>query len=74
MLSISVSLSLLIGFVVAIWYFVKKKYTFWERHGIAFVKPIIPYGNVGDLGVKYGLAQILENVYNELKGSGPYGA
>lgn len=73
MLSISVSLSLLIGFVVAIWYFVKKKYTFWERHGIAFVKPVIPYGNVGDLGVKFGLAQILENVYNELKGSGPYG-
>lgn len=54
-----------------IYYLVKRNYSYWERKGVPFVQPKIPFGNFGDFG-KTHQGALIQRFYNQMKGKGPF--
>lgn len=55
------------------YYFIRQRYSYWERMNIPFIKPQFPYGNIKELGKTMHVSTLLQKYYNELKGAGPFG-
>lgn len=53
-----------------IYLFFKYRFSYWERKGVPFEPPIIPYGNLRDAGKKYHLSHLMKTVYDKWKGKG----
>lgn len=49
------------------YFFLKKKFAYFEENGIPYVKPSWPMGNIGDLGKTKNMADLLKTVYEECK-------
>jgi len=47
----------------------KKKYSFFEKEGVPYLKPTFPFGVQG-IGSKYHMITILRNIYDGYKGKG----
>lgn len=56
----------------ACYYLIKRRYSFWLRLGVPFVKPIFPFGNLKGVGKKFHSCEWLKNIYNENKHRGPF--
>lgn len=65
--------SILLVVVAAVFFYVKKKYSYFEKHGIPHMKPSFPLGNLQGLGSKYHMFDVMMNSYNQLKGKGSIG-
>lgn len=46
MLTIQIILFTLVAILIATAYYVKSAYSYWERRGVPYLKPIFPFGNV----------------------------
>ena len=55
--------------LILVYYLIKWKYSYWERKGIHFIKPTIPYGNFKGIGGKIHVSVLIQKWYNELKGT-----
>lgn len=67
---IAVVVSIILSILTAIFIFVKKKFSFFEEHGIPYVKPSFPLGNMQGIGSKYHMSEIIQKVYEECKDKG----
>lgn len=56
-----------------VYYYFKRSFGYWERLGVPYVKPIIPYGNLKGVGTKMCSGEMVKRAYDELKGKGPLG-
>lgn len=54
------------------YYFVRRRYSYWERAGIPYVQPKFPYGSVKTLGTVEHSSQLFTRLYNDFKGQGKY--
>lgn len=63
----------LISLISLIYVVVKKKYSYWERNGVPYIKPIFPYGNFKGVGSNVHWGLFMADVYNKLKGTFPFG-
>lgn len=59
---------LLIGIITSLVLFVRRKYLFWERQGVPFIKPKFPFGNLLVNGKRVHTSQLTTYYYNALKG------
>ncbi|XP_031631295.1 cytochrome P450 6A1-like [Contarinia nasturtii] len=64
--TIWLSILIILGFI-----YVKRKYSYWQRHGIQFVKPNFPAGNLCALRQTEHLSQLLAKFYSERKNGAP---
>lgn len=58
---------------VAGYVWIRHKYAYWANQNVAFARPSFPYGNIGELGKRYHISQLMRKFYDELKGRGPLG-
>ncbi|XP_059610496.1 probable cytochrome P450 6a14 [Phlebotomus argentipes] len=62
---------LLIGFVTLVaigYFFVKKKYSYWEERGFPHLKATFPMGSVWGVGYKKHVSLFFQDAYREMKG------
>ncbi|XP_058816025.1 uncharacterized protein LOC131679332 [Topomyia yanbarensis] len=57
---------------LAVWY-VRNKYSYWERNGVPFMKPRFPFGNLQAIGRRVHSSQLMTRFYREMKGKHPFG-
>ncbi|XP_055588831.1 uncharacterized protein LOC129741148 [Uranotaenia lowii] len=57
---------------LAVW-FVRNKYGFWKRHGVPYIQPRFPFGNIQGVGRRMHSSQLMTRYYNQMKGKHPYG-
>lgn len=60
-------ITLLLCIPVAIYFYLKHVYSHWERHGIPYIQPSIPFGNLGDVASRKSAFGI--HIYNLYKQS-----
>jgi len=53
---------------IGVYFYLKKKYSYFEELGIPHMKPKLPLGNVQGMGTKFHIFEMVLNVYNECKG------
>ena len=58
--------------LVLLYSLIKWKYTYWERRGVPFIKPNIPFGNVFQIGGKFHTSELFLNFYKKMKGKGTF--
>lgn len=66
------SIVLIVLSVLAVYYFIKRRYSFWQRHSIPFIEPTFPFGNLKDVGKKFHLCELLRKYYSENKHRAPF--
>jgi cytochrome P450 family 6 len=59
---------LIISIVASVYYYVKKKLSFFEDRGIPYIKPKFLFGNVAGAGSKYHFFNIMEDYYKKIPG------
>lgn len=64
--------SALIAILIFCWFLIKHKYAYWANHGIPYVKPTFPYGNLKITGTKTHPGQIMAKYRQNMKGCGPF--
>lgn len=69
---IATILTFLIAVATAIYYYSKRKYSFWKKHNIPHIEPQFPYGNIKGVGRTQHSSQLTDKIYKQLKGSGPF--
>ncbi|XP_021702544.1 probable cytochrome P450 6a14 [Aedes aegypti] len=52
---------------------VRRKYSYWKRHGVPYIKPTFPFGNIRPAGNRVHSSQLMTRYYNELKGKHQFG-
>ncbi|XP_055550780.1 uncharacterized protein LOC129733180 [Wyeomyia smithii] len=62
---------LIIAISLAVW-FVRKKYSHWERLGVPYIKPRFPFGNLQAIGRRVHSSQLMTRFYREMKGKYPF--
>lgn len=71
-MAIFVAISLVITVCGLLAYYVKHLFSYWERKGVPYVKPLIPFGNFKGLGKEYFQGEITQKLYGQMKGSGVF--
>lgn len=56
----------------ALYCFIKRRYSFWFRLGVPFIRPTFPFGNIKDVGKTFHSCELLMKFYNENKHRGPF--
>lgn len=67
---IGIIVSIILSILTAVFLFVKKRFSFFEEHGIPYVKPSFPLGNMKGIGSEFHMAEIIQKVYEECKTKG----
>lgn len=62
--------SIILSILTAIYLYIRKKFSYFEEHGIPHVKPSIPLGNMQGIGSKLHMSEIIQKVYEECKDKG----
>lgn len=70
-MAVGVFISLLLAAAAAIYYWIRSKYTYFERHGFLSKKPTFPQGNLVGIGKKFHFSHILKQFYDEYKKKAP---
>lgn len=52
--------------------YLKHVFSYWERRGIPQLKPIIPYGNIKEIGKSTQISLLIRDFYNQTKDRFPY--
>lgn len=66
------TLLIIISLISACYLFIRRRYSYWRRLGVPYIKPIFPFGNLKDVGKKYHSCELLMNFYKENKHRGPF--
>ena len=53
------------------YFWVQRRYSYWDRRGFLTVKPRFPFGNLSGVGYKITSAEAYDNMYKEFKGKAP---
>ncbi|XP_055697199.1 probable cytochrome P450 6a14 [Phlebotomus papatasi] len=61
-------LSVFVTIAIVGYFYVKKKYKYWEERGIPYLKPTFPLGTSSGIGFKKHVSQVFQETYRELKG------
>uniref|UniRef100_A0A1L8E431 Putative cytochrome n=1 Tax=Nyssomyia neivai TaxID=330878 RepID=A0A1L8E431_9DIPT len=67
-MDLTVLLVFLVTFVIVGYLYVKKKQSYWEKHGVPYVNPAFLIGNLWGVGTSKHFAIALQDNYRELKG------
>ncbi|GAB0087593.1 Cytochrome P450 [Sergentomyia squamirostris] len=59
---------LLVGY-----FYVKKKYSYWEERGVPYLKPTFPLGNLWGAGYSKHTSELIVEYYRKMKGQCPIG-
>ena len=51
-----------------IYFLIKWRFAYWRRKGMPYIEPSIPYGNFGEMGIKYHSSEMYQHFYNQMKG------
>lgn len=62
------SLTVIATLAVSFYVYFRHKFSYWERRGVPFVQPIIPFGNLSGVGKVGHSSQIFRSFYQQLKG------
>lgn len=54
-----------------IYYYFKRKFSFWDKHGFPSIPGKFPLGSVGDMGFKVHSSELLKKFYDDHKGKAP---
>ncbi|CAD7080009.1 unnamed protein product [Hermetia illucens] len=65
----AITWALIFGLILIAWWFVKKKYSYWENRGVPFIKPIIPFGNLKGVGKTVSMKDFVQDIYAKYKGT-----
>lgn len=57
--------------LVSAFFWVRSRYTHWDKHGFLSVKPSFPFGNLSGVGYKMTATEKFDQLYKELKGQTP---
>lgn len=60
-----------IAILLLVYFWFKKKFTFWERHGFLSVPGKIPFGSIGDFCFKFHTSDGFKGFYDKFKGKAP---
>lgn len=52
--------------------YLKHVFSYWERRGIPQLKPVIPYGNIKEIGRSTQISLLIRDFYNQTKDKYPY--
>lgn len=52
--------------------YLKHVFTYWEQRGIPQLKPIIPYGNIKEIGRSTQISLLIRDFYDQTKDKFPY--
>lgn len=53
--------------VILCYIYLKHVFSYWERRGIPQLKPIIPYGNIKEIGKSTQISLLIRDFYNQTK-------
>ena len=59
---------LVIVALLCAYFWVQRRYSYWERLGFVTVKPSFPFGNIPGVGFKVNVAEGFDRIYKENKG------
>ncbi|XP_065092339.1 probable cytochrome P450 6a13 [Ochlerotatus camptorhynchus] len=65
-------LILLLTTIILAVYLVRRRYSYWKRAGVPYIKGRFPLGSVGNIGTRIHSSQLLAQFYQKLKGSHPF--
>lgn len=68
--TVSITIGLLAVTAIAIWCFIRRTYTYWERRGVPTLPSTIPFGHFGNVGTTTSHAELMQSVYEAMKDSG----
>ena len=54
------------------YFWVQRRYSFWEKRGVLTVKPSFPFGNFSGVGFKISATDKFDQFYKEFKGKAPF--
>ncbi|EAT39033.1 AAEL009137-PA [Aedes aegypti] len=63
---------LLLSIAVLLILQVRRKYSYWKRHGVPFIQPRFPFGSITPVGDRVHSSQLMARFYNQLKGTYPF--
>lgn len=66
----TVLLSIIAIAFTSIYFYFKRRYSFFDRDGVPHIKPKFPLGNVQGMGQNYHMIEVLMNIYDQLKSKG----
>lgn len=58
---------LILIFIAVTYYYVKRKYSYFEEHGVAYLKPQFPLGSLQKVGSSIHMFEFLITAYNQFK-------
>lgn len=70
MSSLDVTVFSLVAILALVFYYVKKKYSYWKDMGVPYEEPIFPFGNIKGIGKEFHSHHIMKRIYNKCKASG----
>ncbi|XP_055714127.1 cytochrome P450 6a8-like [Phlebotomus papatasi] len=59
------------GFVVLVYFYFKRKYSYWAELGVPYAEPSFPWGNIGQVGSKLHSTELFQQFYKRFKGKAP---
>ncbi|KAJ6623032.1 Cytochrome P450 6a9, partial [Pseudolycoriella hygida] len=71
-MGVSVFIGLVAALTAVTTFYLNRIFSYWQRRGIPYIKPTIPYGNFKGLGTKYFHGSMGQKLYNEMKGKAPF--
>ncbi|XP_035894739.1 probable cytochrome P450 6a14 isoform X2 [Anopheles stephensi] len=67
----AVWLLLLLGVVSLLYYYVRRRYSYWTDKGIPHLEPTLPLGNLKGVGSTRSFAELLDEAYGRYLGKSP---
>lgn len=64
----TVLVTILLGFILLIYWYIKKSFSYWKSMGVPYEEPEIPSGNVKGLGRTSNMYEITDRLYRKFKG------
>lgn len=70
-MSLSVTIALLSAIVGAVYFYIRRKYSFFQENGFLHEKPEFPFGNLKGVGKKFHQVYKMKELYERFKGKAP---
>lgn len=70
-MAVGVVVSLLFGAAIACYFWIRSKYTYFERRGFLSKKPTFLYGNLKGVNKEFHISHFIKKFYEEFKNKGP---
>jgi hypothetical protein len=59
-------LAVAVVLITSVWYYCVYKYSFWVKKGVKFMKPTLPFGNMGDAILLHkSSAEMMKKLYDQ---------